>query len=88
MIARHVLVSGTVQGVFFRATCSEMARRSHVTGWVRNLPDGRVEAWFEGRSVAVEKAVEWCRQGPPRARVANVTVGVVTPAGYRDFTTR
>jgi acylphosphatase len=68
----HVFVSGRVQGVFFRAETADMASRLGLAGWVRNLPDGRVEALFEGEKQDVEKALEFCRRGPPGARVQNL----------------
>ncbi|WP_328459725.1 acylphosphatase [Actinoplanes sp. NBC_00393] len=74
MIRKRVLVSGTVQGVFFRDTCRRVAGQQGVTGWVRNLPDGRVEAAFEGDPEAVERLVTWCRTGPPDAHVTAVSV--------------
>lgn len=70
----HVYVTGRVQGVFFRSETAGMARKYNVTGWVRNLPDGRVEAVFEGEKENVEKAIAFCRQGPPAAYVMNVQV--------------
>lgn len=70
----HVFVSGRVQGVFFRGETAAMARRLGVDGWVRNLPDGRVEALFEGEKESVEKAVEFCRRGPPGAYVQDLDV--------------
>lgn len=70
----HVIVSGRVQGVFYRATCIERARALRLGGWVRNLVDGRVEAAFEGPSQDVDAIVAWCREGPPRARVTEMTV--------------
>jgi len=68
----HVWVSGVVQGVFFRGTTAETARALRLDGWVRNLPDGRVEAVFEGDAAAVAAAIAWVRQGPPRAVVEHV----------------
>ena len=65
----HVIVSGRVQGVFYRATCVERARALGVTGWVRNTLDGRVEAEFEGEDAAVQAMVAWARQGPTGAHV-------------------
>jgi acylphosphatase len=68
----HVIVSGRVQGVFFRSETKYKADRQGVRGWVRNLPDGRVEAVFEGEEEAVKALVEFCRRGPPGARVTSV----------------
>jgi acylphosphatase len=68
----HVLVSGRVQGVFFRSQTKHNADRHNVNGWVRNLPDGRVEAVFEGEKEAVEALIEFCKHGPSGARVTNV----------------
>ena len=68
----HVWVSGRVQGVWFREACRREAEQRGVAGWVQNLADGRVEAVFEGPADAVEALVEWCRVGPPRARVSGV----------------
>jgi acylphosphatase len=68
----HVFVSGRVQGVFFRAETADMADRLGLAGWVRNLPDGRVEALFEGEKEDVEKALDFCRKGPPGARVQSL----------------
>jgi acylphosphatase len=68
----HVWISGRVQGVFFRAYTIEAAQLIGVTGWVRNLPDGRVEAVFEGEADKVQKMIEWCREGSPMSRVDRV----------------
>lgn len=73
-VRAHVFVIGRVQGVFFRSETLYEARRRKVTGWVRNLPDGRVEAVFEGERGDVEKLIEFCRRGPPGARVTKVQV--------------
>ena len=70
----HVFVSGRVQGVFFRSETRSHAERSNVKGWVRNAPDGRVEAVFEGEKEEVEALIEFCKHGPSRARVTNVDV--------------
>jgi acylphosphatase len=70
----HVFVSGRVQGVFFRSETRHNADRRDVKGWVRNAPDGRVEAIFEGEKEEVEALIEFCKQGPSRARVTNVDV--------------
>lgn len=85
---RHVFVSGKVQGVFFRQETRRMANREGVGGWVRNLPDGRVEAVFEGPVEAVERAVRWCGHGPGSASVSGVTASEEPPAGERRFRVR
>jgi acylphosphatase len=70
----HVYISGEVQGVFFRAKTRSEAIRSNVMGWVRNMPDGRVEAVFEGTPESVDHMVSWCRIGPDLAVVERVDV--------------
>ena len=87
-IRRRVLVSGLVQGVWFRQTTADMAREAGVAGWVRNLPDGRVEAVLEGEPVAVEALLAWCRRGPRAARVDSVDVTEVPPTGAAGFVIR
>ena len=76
----HVWIQGRVQGVFYRATTREKACEHGVSGWVKNLPDGRVEAIFEGADDAVDAMVEWCWQGSDRARVDDVEVDVEEPS--------
>jgi acylphosphatase len=68
----HVWIKGRVQGVFFRAYTRDAAVKEGVTGWVRNLSDGRVEAVFEGDSDKVERIVAWCHKGSPLGRVDHV----------------
>ncbi len=70
----HVYISGRVQGVWFRAYTKEEADRLGIKGWVRNLPDGRVEAVFEGDEEAVEEMVRWCYKGSPQSKVEKVEV--------------
>ncbi len=70
----HVWIAGRVQGVFFRAYTRDAAQLIGVTGWVRNLHDGRVEAVFEGEADKVEKMIEWCREGSPMSRIDRVEV--------------
>lgn len=70
----HVIISGTVQGVYFRAETRDQALALGVTGWVKNRPEGSVEGLFEGKREAVEKLISWCRQGPPDADVSDVAV--------------
>jgi acylphosphatase len=85
---RHVIVRGQVQGVFFRDTCRRLAREAHVTGWVRNRPDGSVEAVFEGEEQAVRSLCDWCRHGPREARVEDVDVVSEPVAGESGFEIR
>ncbi len=68
----HVYVSGQVQGVFFRDSARERAEQLGLAGWVRNLPDGRVEALFEGPSERVREMIRWCEEGPSHAEVEEV----------------
>ena len=69
-----MIVSGRVQGVWFRDACRSEARRLRVNGWVRNLEDGRVEAAFEGEPDAVNEMANWCQHGPPHAAVTGIEV--------------
>ena len=77
----HVFVSGRVQGVNFRWYTQRKAQELGLTGWVRNLWDGRVEAVFEGEEQAVRRAVNWCQAGPPSAQVDQVEVSYEEPTG-------
>ncbi len=83
-----MLVSGRVQGVFYRARCAERARELGLGGHVRNLPDGRVEAVFEGEEDAVEAAVQWCREGTEWSSVQSVEVEPEPPQGATEFSIR
>ncbi len=83
----HVWISGRVQGVFFRAYARDAGRVSGVFGWVRNLPDGRVEALFEGEADKVENMLAWCHSGSPLSRVEAVEVREETCTGeFTSFT--
>ena len=88
MIRRRVVVHGLVQGVFFRDSVRGLARAAGVQGWVRNTPDGTVEAVFEGEPEAVERLVAFCRQGPRGARVDSLVVSPEEPEGLRGFAIR
>jgi acylphosphatase len=85
----EIEVSGRVQGVWFRASTRDAARRLGLTGWVRNLPDGRVDAVFEGAEEALRRMLEWCRIGPPGARIDHVEVrwGAAT-GSFDEFSIR
>ena len=85
MIRRRVIVSGRVQGVFFRDSTRQAATSRGVAGWARNRPDGSVEAVFEGDAEAVESMIRFCRQGPPRAEVEDVAVHEEEPEGLSGF---
>lgn len=85
LIRVHVFVTGRVQGVGFRYSTVDTASQLGLTGWVRNLPDGRVEAVFEGARDIVEEMVRWCHAGPPAAVVQDVAVEYEEPEGLRGF---
>jgi acylphosphatase len=85
----HVTITGMVQGVFFRAKTRNEAIGNNVSGWVRNLPDGRVEAVFEGKPEDVDHVVAWCRIGPSLAAVTNVEMREEAYTGaFTDFSIR
>jgi acylphosphatase len=85
----HAYVSGRVQGVFFRAETQRVAVGFKLTGWVRNVPDGQVEAVFEGEDENVDKMLAWCHVGPPAARVENVAITEEPYTGeFRNFSIR
>ena len=84
----RVVVRGSVQGVFFRTETRDRARSLGVAGWVRNVPDGTVEAVFEGNDEKVDSMVEWCRRGPSGAGVDDVEVKWVEPEGEACFSIR
>jgi acylphosphatase len=84
-VRAHVWVSGRVQGVYFRAYAEDEAAFRRVAGWIRNAPDGRVEAVFEGPPPAVEAMVRWCHRGSPAADVTGVEVTWEAVRGESDF---
>ena len=84
-IRRHVVVQGQVQGVYFRDSVRQLARELGVSGWIRNRPDGAVEAALEGAPDAVERIIEWSHQGPLGARVDQVEVYEEQPSGETGF---
>ena len=88
-VARRLVISGRVQGVGFRWFTHEAAQREGVTGWVRNLPDGRVEAFVEGEAEAVQRVEVAIRRGPGGAHVDDVFVDEEEPLGaYKGFSTK
>lgn len=84
-VACRVVIDGRVQGVGYRQACADRARRLGVAGWVRNRRDGRVEAVLEGPADAVAGMVQWCRDGPPLARVTAVRTEDLAPSGLTGF---
>jgi acylphosphatase len=87
-IAKRAVVRGIVQGVAFRWYAKERARELGLVGWIRNLPDGRVEACFEGSKEAVDSFVEWLQHGPPAARVDGVDLEEEALSGAERFEVR
>jgi acylphosphatase len=88
MVRRRVIVHGDVQGVFFRDSARQRAGSRGVSGWVRNNPDGTVEAVFEGEREAVDSLVRFCQEGPRGARVEHVEVSDEEPEGLDGFAVR
>lgn len=84
----RVVVHGQVQGVFYRDTCRRQAQAAGVGGWVRNGPDGTVEAVFEGGRGTVDQMVAWCRSGSPQAEVERVDVFEEAETGLAEFGVR
>lgn len=81
----HVLIAGRVQGVWYRGAMQREAERLGLAGWVKNRPDGKVEAVVEGAPAHVDSLVAWCRKGPPSARVEDVAVHEEPPQGLSGF---
>ena len=80
----HVRISGQVQGVFFRDSTRQKAEELNLAGWVKNLPDGKVEAFVEGPSEKVREMVRWCEEGPQHASVENVDTDFEDAGGELD----
>lgn len=70
----HLVISGRVQGVFFRATAQQVAEKMQIMGWIKNTPDGEVEVLAEGSEEQVNQFIGWCKTGPPKARVISVDI--------------
>jgi acylphosphatase len=87
-VARHVTVTGRVQGVFFRAWLRDQASELGVTGWVRNCPDGRVDTHIEGEETVVEQLIQRLHRGPPSAQVEDVHIWNVDLFDFEDFEIR
>ncbi len=88
-VSAHAIISGKVQGVFFRMETKQTADRFGVSGWVRNRRDGTVEALFEGEKGPVLEVLNWCKEGPPLSKVIDITVDWSTYSGeFTDFKIR
>ena len=85
IVRRHVWISGRVQGVWFRQHTQRAAARYGLSGWVRNLPDGREEAVFEGPEASMTRMLAWCYRGPETAEVSDVSVAEEIPLGESGF---
>lgn len=89
MKALHLMIRGRVQGVWFRASTQDTARQLKIRGWVRNTPDGAVEAHIQGDDAAVGAMLAWCRQGPPGARVDDIDISEAAPVEeFKSFNIR
>jgi acylphosphatase len=89
MKALHLLIHGRVQGVWYRASTQETAKRLKIKGWVRNTPEGDVEAHIQGDEASVDQMVSWCRQGPPGARVDHIDISETGVSDeFRSFNIR
>lgn len=81
----HLIVSGRVQGVFFRATAKDVADEIGITGWVKNAEDGNVEAMASGTNEQLQKFIDWCKKGPPKAIVTDVNIASVNDEVFEKF---
>jgi len=81
----HLVIKGKVQGVYYRASARDVAREVGVTGWIKNMTDGNVEALVSGPEERVEKFIEWCRKGPKNAEVSEVIVNDSKERPLADF---
>jgi acylphosphatase len=89
MKALHLIIYGRVQGVWFRASTQETAHRLKIQGWVRNTPEGNVEAHIQGEKLSVDEMLSWCEQGPPGARVDSIDISEASPnEEYKTFNIR
>ena len=81
----HLLIKGKVQGVFYRATAKEVAQTLDLRGWIKNTPEGHVEAIVSGSEKSLQQFIDWCRQGPKKAVVATINVTSVGDEPFTDF---
>lgn len=88
MSARHLIIKGKVQGVFYRVSARKAARELGIVGWVKNMPDGSVEAYISGKDQELDDFVAWCRKGPPDATVSDIIITTAPTITINDFTIR
>jgi acylphosphatase len=81
----RLIISGEVQGVFFRASAKEVARKYEITGWIKNTEDGKVEAMIYGQENKVKNFIEWCKTGPEKAKVENVIIHHLPEIKFNHF---
>ena len=84
-VACQLRIRGRVQGVYYRASMVEQARRLGAVGWVRNRADGSVQAWVQGAPEVVDALVDWARRGPPQAQVSEVALSEEVPQALQGF---
>ena len=85
MVSAHLEISGKVQGVFFRATAKKVAEENKVTGWIRNMENGNVEVFATGYKEDVERFIDWCKHGPPNAKVFDITITYIEETTFKEF---
>ncbi|MEP6513069.1 MAG: acylphosphatase [Parafilimonas sp.] len=85
MLARHIIVKGQVQGVFFRKYTKQKAQQLNIKGWVRNLPDDSVEIIAQGDKKNLQQFIEWCKRGPSNASVTDVIAEEISAESFREF---
>lgn len=85
METRHLIISGKVQGVFYRASAKEKAMELNITGWIKNTPEGNVEAMISGEEESIASFIKWCRSGPDRATVSDVKIHLREPVQFETF---
>ena len=85
LLTIHMQISGKVQGVFFRANACKVAEKYGLKGWIKNTNEGDVETVVVGEEDSVKKFIDWCKIGPPKARVMNVLVNNLPPAIFNEF---
>ena len=81
----HLLIEGKVQGVFYRASAKEKADELKITGWVKNTKEGNVEILCQAGEAVLQQFINWCKQGPSRAKVKDVKVTEITAENFQDF---